>query len=193
MIGILALQGGVRAHERALDRLGLEHRRVTLPDHLDGCDGLILPGGETTTMLKLMAAYDLFEPLADYGRSGKPVLGTCAGAILMCAQIQAVEQVGFGWVPAVIRRNGYGSQRESFREPVDIPAWGISDLDVLYIRAPRFTEIDPAVTVLSERHGEVTGITYRRFTAVTYHPELIEDERFHRAWHAHAFSTLVAG
>jgi len=193
MIGILALQGGIRAHERALDRLGLAHRRVSLPRHLDECDALILPGGETTTMLKLMEAYALFEPLGAYGRSGRPVLGTCAGAILMCDSVHGIAQKSLGWVPMMVQRNGYGSQRDSFREETDIPAWDLRDLDVFYIRAPRFLEVDPSVTIISERAGEVTGVTYRNYTAVSYHPELADGARFHEAWYAHAVSPLVGG
>ncbi|MDJ0834998.1 MAG: pyridoxal 5'-phosphate synthase glutaminase subunit PdxT [Acidobacteriota bacterium] len=193
MIGILALQGGFEAHGKILDKLGLPYRQVRLARDLEGLEALILPGGESTTMLKLMDIYDLFEPLARFGASGKPVLGTCAGAILMSRHVDQSGQRSFGWLPVSIERNAYGSQRESFREVQDIPAWNLTDVPALYIRAPRFTELPADVTVLSRLDGDVTGISRHQFTAVTYHPELMDDVRFHRAWYQYQVAPLSAG
>ncbi len=182
MIGILALQGGFQAHGRMLDRLGLAHRLVRLPRDLEGLKGLILPGGESTTMLKLLDAFDLFEPLRDFGQSGKPVLGTCAGAILMCCEVSHPRQKSLSWVPASIERNYYGAQQHSFKAEVQLPAWQLCDVPALFIRAPRFSELDAEVQILSRQDEDLTGITWRQFTAVTYHPELTDDPRFHQAW-----------
>ncbi len=187
MIGVLALQGGFLAHRHILGALGVETREVRLPQHLEGLSGLIMPGGESTAMLKLMDAYSLFEPLAAFGQSGRPVLGTCAGAILMARRVAGLGQRSFGWIPVEIERNAYGSQRESFQVKVDCPAWGLESVPVLFIRAPRFTELGPETTVLSEWEGSVTGVIHRQFTAVAYHPELGEDTRFHAAWLARNF------
>lgn len=185
MIGILALQGGFTAHQRMLDELGIPTRLVKLAKHLDGLDGLILPGGESTTMLKLIEAYDLFEPLINFGNSGKPVLGTCAGAILMCRDVYYKNQKSLGWLPAGIDRNFYGAQQESFQVEIDIPSWQLKNLPVLFIRAPRFRDADPEVGVLSTFGDDITGLTYKNFTAITYHPELSSSTAFHKAWYEH--------
>ena len=189
MIGVLAVQGGLAAHISCLDRLGLPHREVRLPRDLEGLRALILPGGESTTMLKLMAAYDMFEPLKAFGNSGKPVLGTCAGAILMCTSVRNIEQDSLGFIPVSIDRNAYGSQRESFSLQVACPAWDLHDVSALFIRAPRFAEPGKDVVVLSTTDGDITGVTYQHFTAVTYHPELCDGTTFHEAW----YQRYVAG
>lgn len=183
MIGVLALQGGFAAHITCLHRLGLAHREVRLPRDLEGLDALILPGGESSTMLKLMDAYDMFEPLKAFGQSGKPILGTCAGAILMCAHVRNIQQDSFGFIPAQIDRNAYGSQRESFSLEVDCSPWNLERVPALFIRAPRFVDLGDDVTVLSTTNGDITGVTYKHYTAVTYHPELGDDTAFHQAWY----------
>ena len=193
MIGILALQGGFAAHGKILDQLGLPYRLVKLERDLAQLDALILPGGETTTMLKLLELYDLFDPLVRFGASGKPVLGTCAGAILMSRHVDQGGQRSFGWLPISIERNAYGSQRESFREVQDIPAWDLTEVPALYIRAPRFSELPEDVTILSRLNGDVTGISWRHFTAVTYHPELMDDTRFHKAWYSRHVAPTATG
>lgn len=182
MIGILAVQGGFLAHQHILEQLGAPARLVKLPRHLEGLRGLILPGGESTTMLKLMEAFDLFEPLQAFGNQGHPVLGTCAGAILMCQKVNFRNQRNLGWIPASIDRNAYGSQQESFKVIHDVPLWELSDVPSLFIRAPRFVDIGRDVAQLSHWEGDVTGVVYQNFTAVTYHPELGNDTRFHKAW-----------
>jgi len=182
MIGVLALQGGFRAHGAVLEKLGVANREVRTARDLDGLTGLIMPGGESTTMLKLMEAYDLFEPLDAFGRSGRPVLGTCAGSILMARRVVGREQRSFGWLPADIERNAYGCQRESFEATFDCPLWGLRGVTALFIRAPRFVKLGEGVQVLSEWDGSATGVVYGNLTAVAYHPELSPDSRFHTAW-----------
>ena len=182
MIGVLALQGGFHAHLDMLRRLDVPSREVRLPRDLIGLDGLILPGGESTTMLKLLKAFDLFEPLREFGLTGKPILGTCAGAILMCETVNFRNQESLGFIPASIDRNAYGSQQESFRADTSIPMWNLSAVPALYIRAPRFHSLSDDVKVISTHDGDITGVTWRNFTAVTYHPELGDDLAFHQAW-----------
>jgi 5'-phosphate synthase pdxT subunit len=183
MIGILALQGGYAAHGRILKELGLAYREVRIARDLVDLDALILPGGESTTMLKLMRAYDLREPLDHYVAGGGAVLGTCAGAILMCEKVTHPHQDGLNWVPASIERNAYGSQRESFSSTVTCTPWQLEAVPAYFIRAPKFVELVPGVTVLSRRGDEINGIIYKRMVAVTYHPELADDLRFHQNWY----------
>lgn len=182
MIGILALQGGFQAHQKILDALGVPHREVRLKRDFEGLDALILPGGESTTMLKLLDAFDLFEPLKALGNSGLPILGTCAGAILMSAEVRNPNQKSFAWIPTAIIRNAYGSQRESFLEAFPLPAWDLAEMSAFFIRAPQFIEPSEDVEIISTHDDEITGVSYRNFTAVTYHPELTDDTRFHEAW-----------
>lgn len=193
MIGVLALQGGFAAHSSCLRRLGIDHREVRLARDLEGLDGLILPGGESTTMLKLMAAYDLFQPLRAFGEAGKPVLGTCAGAILMCDHVRTNDQLSLGFIPAAIDRNAYGSQRESFSYDVDCPPWSLEAVPSLFIRAPRFAELGPEVAVLARFDDDIIGVTYRHYVAVTFHPELGNSTRFHQAWYERYVAPVGTG
>ena len=180
MIGILALQGDFDAHARSLARLDMPTRLVKLPRHLEGLKGLILPGGESSTMLKLLDAFELFAPVKPFGDAGAPILGTCAGAILMCRDNNK-NQKSFGWLPASIDRNAYGSQRDSFHTQLACPEWDLDALSVSFIRAPRITAVDEEVTVLSRYEDDITGIAWRNFVAVTFHTEL-EHSQFHGAW-----------
>jgi len=181
-IGVLALQGGFQAHQAVLDKLGVAHRSVKLADDLNHIQGLIIPGGESTTMLKLMEDFDLFEPLNAFAGSGRPVLGTCAGAILMCEKVSNRNQRSLGWIPSTVDRNAYGSQQYSFQATVDCPLWDLKEAPALFIRAPRFTGLGEGVQELSRTDGDITGVVYKNFAAVTYHPELGDDTRFHKAW-----------
>ncbi len=182
MIGILAVQGGFRAHRNTLDQLRVPNREVRLAKQLDDLHALILPGGESTTMLKLIEAFNLLQPLQDFAASGRPVLGTCAGAILMSGRVRYKNQPSLGWIPVEIDRNVYGSQRESFSDLIDIPAWKLARVPVMFIRAPRFTDPQEGVRVISKWGNDITGVSYKNFTAVTYHPELGGESRFHQTW-----------
>ena len=182
MIGVLALQGGFASHCRTLASLGVAAREIRKAEDLDLLDGLILPGGESTSMLKLLGAFDLFEPLNAFARSGRPVLGTCAGAILMSERVNFKNQRSLGWIPVSIRRNAYGTQRESFFTQVDCPLWNLSQVEAFFIRAPSFQKLGKGVEVLSRFNGDITGVVYQNLTAITYHPELSSDPRFHQAW-----------
>lgn len=181
-IGILALQGGFQAHREKFDQLGVAAVEVRLPHQLESCRGLILPGGESTTMLKLIHAYELWEPLQRFAAKGQPILGTCAGAILMARQVIHKDQACFGWIPIAIDRNAYGSQIESFKTEVDCPLWQLEKVQAYFIRAPKFVDIDQDVQELSRSSDGINGVIFKQFTAVTYHPELGNQTRFHQAW-----------
>jgi len=182
VIGVLALQGGFKAHQKTLDSMDIASREIRLPTDLAGISGLILPGGESSTMLKLLERESLIHKIQQLGASGIPILGTCAGAILMCEKVTNPIQKSFAFIPSTIERNAYGSQRESFETDFTIPLWKLEHVHALFIRAPRFTELGADVHVLSKHGDDITGIQYQHYTAVTYHPELTNDSSFHRAW-----------
>ena len=193
MIGILALQGGFEAHQKSLEQLGIPNRLVKTNRSLEDVAGLILPGGESTTMLKLMEAYDMFDTLARFNQTGKPVLGTCAGAILMCSAVQLEgdphdQQRSFGWIPATIDRNAYGSQQESFQTTQDLKPWDLQGVKAFFIRAPRFNNLGEGVRVISRFQNDVTGVEFNQMVAISYHPELARENRFHETWYRRNFT-----
>ena len=177
-IGVLALQGDFPLHLRALERAGAAGRKVRLPVDLEGLAGLILPGGESTTMVKLAKDSGLFERLREAGRAGLPMFGTCAGAILLGRGDPYPERLGLA--PVTVRRNAYGRQRESFRKALRLSIPGEEHLSV-FIRAPRF-EVgnDPEIEVLGRDGEDPVLVRYRNFLLAAFHPELTEDLRVHR-------------
>ena len=182
VIGVLALQGGFKAHREMLTRMQVTSREIRLASDLEDLAGLILPGGESSTMLKLLERENLFSHIKMLGEQGLPILGTCAGAILMCTKVINPSQKSFGFIDATIERNAYGSQRESFELDFSVETWGLEQVHALFIRAPRLTETGPDVKIISTHGTDITGIEFKNFTAVTYHPELTTDDRFHRHW-----------
>ena len=189
VVGVLALQGDVLEHEAALREVGLRTRRVRRPADLEGVDGLAIPGGESTTLSMLLESSGLFGPVADEIARGLPVLGTCAGLILLAAKVEdgRPDQRSFGALACTVRRNGYGSQRFSFETEVEpvAGAFGADDgpLPAVFIRAPLVTEVSDEVEVLAtERSGtHVAPVVLRhgRVLGATFHPELTSDRRVH--------------
>ncbi|HLI28192.1 MAG TPA: pyridoxal 5'-phosphate synthase glutaminase subunit PdxT [Chloroflexota bacterium] len=180
-IGVLALQGDFREHARVVAQLGAEPVEVRLPAQLAALDGLILPGGESTTMRRLLADYALVEPLRERLAAGLPVLGTCAGAILLARQIAGEGPSPLGVMDLVVSRNAYGRQVDSFEAELDVPALGAPPVPAVFIRAPRILEIGPGVEVLARLDGgEVVAVRQGPRLALTFHPELTGDLRFHR-------------
>ena len=180
-IGVLALQGDFREHCRHLGRLGVDAVEVRLPAHLEGLQGLILPGGESTTMGKLMEAYDLVEPLRTFGRE-KPVWGTCAGAILM-AQDVGRKQTLLQLMDTVIQRNAFGRQLESFEIEMDVPFLKPHqpDFHLTFIRGPVFERVyGRAEALLTLPDGRIIAARQGDLLATSFHPELTEDSRFHQ-------------
>jgi 5'-phosphate synthase pdxT subunit len=177
-IGVLALQGAFREHARALRRAGADVVEVRLPEQLDGLDGLVIPGGESTTITKLAALYGLDESIRAFGR---PIFGTCAGMILLARE--AVDGVPgqplLGLVDLSVRRNGYGRQVHSFE--ADLELRGESEpLRGVFIRAPRVEEVGAGVDVLAEHDGHPVLLRQGRILVASFHPELTDDPRVHR-------------
>ena len=189
-IGVLALQGDFIEHEKHLRRLGVEVVEVRLPQHLAGLDGLILPGGESTTIGKLAVKYRLLEPLRDLAANGLPMWGTCAGLILL-ARDAGYEQPLIGVLDVTVQRNAFGRQVDSFETDLTLPVLADAQrpFRAVFIRAPLITRAGPAVDVLARLDNSSAAIVAVRqdhLLATAFHPELTDDDRFHRY-----FLTLV--
>ncbi len=167
-IGVLALQGNFREHAAMLRRLGAEVVEVRLPEHLDGLDGLVLPGGESTTFSRLMALYGLDEAIRAFDR---PVFGTCAGMIVL-------DRDHLGLVDIAVRRNAFGRQLASFETDLELPGEA-RPLRAVFIRAPWIEEAGPDVEVLAEVDGHPVLARQGRFLVASFHPELTDDTRLH--------------
>ena len=179
-IGVLALQGDFAAHVRALERLGVEGREVRKPSALEPLDGLIIPGGESTTLLKLMG--DNFPPaLRAFHAAGKSIYGTCAGLILLAAEVVSPHQPSLGLIDVTVERNAYGRQRESFETEGEARLNGAPfPVRMVFIRAPRILRTGPGVTVLATYRGEPVFACEGSVLVSTFHPELTDDLGVHR-------------
>jgi 5'-phosphate synthase pdxT subunit len=177
-IGVLALQGAVREHLRMLERAGAEAAAVKRPEQLADLDGLVIPGGESTTISKLMHQYGLFDPIREMAASGKPLFGTCAGLILLAKRIEGAESAHLALMDITVRRNAFGRQRESFE--ADLPVAGVADdFRAVFIRAPYITEAGPGVDVLSRIDDKIVAVRQGHLLASAFHPELTDDVRMH--------------
>ena len=180
-IGVLALQGAVREHVNAVREVGAEPVEVRLPRDLVGLDALILPGGESTTMRKLIDAYGLREPILSLARAGAPMLGTCAGMILLADRIADGDEPVLRLLDVEVRRNAYGRQLDSFEADVEMPAIGDEPLHGVFIRAPVVSELGPGVEVLArDPSGAPIAVRQGRVLATAFHPELTGDRRLHQ-------------
>jgi 5'-phosphate synthase pdxT subunit len=180
-VGILALQGAVREHADALRAVGAEPVLVRLPRDLEGIDALILPGGESTTMRKLIDLYGLRAPILAMARAGAPLLGTCAGMILLAERIDDGDEPVFSLLDATVQRNGYGRQLDSFEADVEIPSLGDEPLHGIFIRAPLVCQLGAGVEVLArDDAGRPVAVRQGRVLATAFHPELTADRRVHR-------------
>ena len=180
-IGVLALQGAVREHVAAIRDVGAEPVEVRLPRDLVDLDALVLPGGESTTMRKLIDAYGLREPIAAMARGGTPMLGTCAGMILLAERIADGDEPVFPMLDLEVRRNGYGRQLDSFEADLDVPALGDDPIHGVFIRAPMVTDVGPRIEVLArDPDGRPVAVRQGRVLATAFHPELTGDRRLHR-------------
>lgn len=182
-IGVLALQGDFREHICILRRLGAEANEVRLPQHLAGLDGLILPGGESTTMGKLAAEYQLLDPLCEFAASGLPVWGTCAGLILL-ARDTGHEQPLIGALDVRVKRNAFGRQVDSFEADLTVSALTEPErpFRAVFIRAPLISNVGPDVNVLAnlEDTNGIVAVQQGHLLGTAFHPELTDDDRFHR-------------
>jgi 5'-phosphate synthase pdxT subunit len=180
-IGILAVQGDVREHARALLEVGAEPVEVRLPRNLVGLDGLILPGGESTTMRRLIDLYGLREPIVALARGGAPVYGTCAGMILLANRIADGDEPVLRLLDITVQRNAYGRQLDSFEADITVPTLGEAPMHGVFIRAPVVSEVGPDVEVLArDPDGRPIAVRQGRVLATAFHPELTPDRRMHR-------------
>lgn len=179
-VGVLALQGAFREHVQALAQVGLDAVEVRRPDELTGLSGLVIPGGESTTISKLMTAYGLERPLRDLHAAGVPMFGTCAGMILLSrdAVDGLPDQRYLGMIDLVVRRNAFGRQVASFEAPLTLS--GESDpLPGVFIRAPWIEKVGDGVEVLAEHEGHPVAATQGSVLVTAFHPELTDDRRLH--------------
>jgi len=176
-IGVLALQGDFDAHRKRLEQLGADVVLVRKPEQFDEIDALVIPGGESTTFLKLLGEKGL-EKLKDFVQA-KPTFGTCAGAILLARQVENPPQRGLGALDVLIRRNAYGRQVDSSIRTAPT-ALGGDPLEMVFIRAPRFEQLGPNVEVLAREGTDPVWIRQGKILAATFHPELSDDSRVHQ-------------
>lgn len=180
-IGVLAAQGAFTEHIAALQRLNTEAVPVRLPGELKGVAGLIIPGGESTTMSRLMSAYDLMKEITGLAWEGMPIFGTCAGMILMARQVSGNSAKSLGLMDITVKRNAFGRQVDSFETELQIPALGKKPFPGVFIRAPKIESCADNVEVLGRlADGTIVAARQGKLIVTAFHPELTEDLRFHR-------------
>ncbi|MDA5108821.1 MULTISPECIES: pyridoxal 5'-phosphate synthase glutaminase subunit PdxT [Brevibacillus] len=178
-IGVLALQGAVAEHIRMLEEVGATAVPVKKVEELDDLDGLVIPGGESTTISKLMHKYGFMEAIRQFGEAKKPIFGTCAGAILLANRINGQEDCHLGLMDMKVERNAFGRQKESFE--VDLPVAGIApDFPAVFIRAPYIMELGENGQVLAKYEDKIVAARQGHYLAAAFHPELTEDARIHK-------------
>lgn len=178
-VGVLALQGAVAEHIRSITLAGAEGVPIKKVEQLDGIDGLIIPGGESTTIGKLMRKYDFMDAIRQFSAQGKPIFGTCAGLIVLAERIQGDKEAHLKLMDITVARNAFGRQRESFE--TDLPVKGIDEtVRAVFIRAPLILEVGPGVEVLSTYKDEIVTARQGHLLAASYHPELTDDYRLHQ-------------
>jgi 5'-phosphate synthase pdxT subunit len=182
-IGVLALQGDFGEHAKILAHIGAEPVEVRLPQHLEGLDGLIIPGGESTTIGKVAQQWNLLEPIRAFAGSGRPLWGTCAGMIMLAKEVVdgVPGQPLLELMDIAVRRNAFGRQVDSFEADLDVPALGDPPFHAVLIRAPLIERVGKGVEVLARLEDEtVVAVRQGNLLATAFHPELTEDDRFHR-------------
>jgi pyridoxal 5'-phosphate synthase pdxT subunit len=183
LIGVLALQGDVREHRQMLEELGCEVREVRKPSHLVGLNGLVLPGGESSVMDKLLRIFEISTELRDAIAGGLPVLGTCAGLIMLASELEdgIAGQETVGGLDVTVRRNAFGSQVDSYETDVTIAGVQGPPVRVAFIRAPVVTRVGPGVEAIATLpDGDVVGVRQGAVMGVAFHPEITGDDRLHR-------------
>ncbi|HEV8635054.1 MAG TPA: pyridoxal 5'-phosphate synthase glutaminase subunit PdxT [Chloroflexota bacterium] len=182
-IGVLALQGDFAEHGKTLERLGAEVVEVRLPGDLEGLDGLVIPGGESTTIGKLLVDYGMLEPLRERIRAGLPTLGTCAGAIVLAKDVGGLGQPLVGAMDLKVKRNAFGRQLQSFEADLPMAALGDRPVRAIFIRAPAIESVGHGAEVLARlEDGTVVAARQGKLVATAFHPELTDDDRFHAYW-----------
>ncbi len=180
-IGVVALQGDFGAHRSALERAGAEVCEVRVPEHLDGLGGVVLPGGESTALLLLMRSRRLDEALIRFHARGGSILGTCAGLILLARRVERPSQASLGLLDAVVERNAYGRQVDSFVDNglLELNPGGPVESEMVFIRAPRIREVGPGVRVAGRLRGEPVLLEEGRILAAAFHPEMSDRNDVH--------------
>ena len=180
-IGVLALQGAFAEHVATLRAIGVEPVEVRLPEHLDDIDGLILPGGESTTMRRLIARWGMRQPILDLAGRGAPIFGTCAGMIILAREIAGGEEPVLPLLDVTVERNAFGRQLDSFETELSVPLLGDTPVDAVFIRAPVIERTGPGVEVMASLpDGRIIAVRERNVIATSFHPELAGETRFHR-------------
>lgn len=183
-IGILAFQGDFQRHADVFRSLDRPVRMVRRPDELDGIAGLVVPGGESTTIGMLCERFGLLDRIRTAGAAGLPIMGTCAGAILLAREIVGSEQVRFGLMDMTIERNAYGRQVDSFEASIPVPSLGAPPVTGVFIRAPRIVSVGSSVDVLATFEDHPVLVRAGNLLALSFHPELTGDYRIHRSFAA---------
>lgn len=179
-IGVLALQGAVAEHIQMLSSLGAEAVPVRLPSELEGLDALIIPGGESTTISKLLYDYGLIEPIRRLAKKGFPIFGTCAGLVLLAKKVPNLEMESIGVMDIEVERNAFGRQVDSFEADLKIPALHDGTFHGVFIRAPIIEKVERGVEVLCQLNGKPVAVRQRKLLACAFHPELTDDLRLHK-------------
>jgi 5'-phosphate synthase pdxT subunit len=179
-IGVLALQGDFALHTGAVRRSGAEPVEVRKPAALDGLDGLVIPGGESTTLLHLMDAWEFWPAIRAFHAAGRPLFGTCAGLIVLAREVESPSQPALGLIDVTVERNSYGRQRESFEAEGAAALDGGRPLRMVFIRAPRIRRVGPGVEVLARHDGDPVLAREGPVLVATFHPELTDDPTVHR-------------
>ncbi len=179
-VGVLAVQGDFAEHIAVLRRLGVEAREVRLPEQMKGLDGLIIPGGESTTLSRLMSLYHLREPVALMAREGRAIWGTCAGMIMLAREITEEDPVPLGLMDIGVQRNAFGRQVDSFEQALSIRPLEPEPFHCIFIRAPVVVRVGKEVDILSSlEDGRPVAVQQGNLLATAFHPELTNDGRFH--------------
>lgn len=180
-VGVLALQGAFAEHVQVLRQIGVEPVEVRLPAHLDDVDGLILPGGESTTMRRLIDRWGMRQPILDLAARGAPLFGTCAGMIILSTEIADGDAPVLPLLDVTVERNAFGRQLDSFETELAVPLLGDQPVHAVFIRAPVIERVGPDVDVMARLDdGRIVAVRQRNVIATAFHPELAGETRFHR-------------
>ena len=180
-IGVLALQGAFAEHIAILKNLGVETAEVRLPEELDDIDGLIIPGGESTTITKLMLSYELADKIKSLASDGLPIMGTCAGMIMLALKVDKNDRLPTGIMDIAVKRNAFGRQVDSFEIDLNIPAIGDEPYHAIFIRAPKIEHAGPNVDILAKLSDDtIVAAQEGNLIALAFHPELTADNRLHK-------------
>lgn len=179
-IAVIAVQGAFREHIQALRQLGVDAVEARRASDLENADGVVLPGGESTAIGKLMREYDMIDPVREMAAQGKPIFGTCAGMIVLANRIEGEQTVHLGLMDVTVNRNSFGRQRDSFEADLDIPVLGEAAFPAVFIRAPHIAAVGDQVEVLARYQDRIVAVRQGNLLATSFHPELTGDLRLHQ-------------